>query len=312
MTSRERLETALGFREPDRPPHFEQMFELTEEAFGLREPTEAEYAAATGSERERLFERAAEIYARIVEAFRWDAVLTWRPAARNAAQYDFIPYLKRQLGDDVPVGSFVWESSVSIDTVKDYMDFAVRLFERPDEVHAWARDMLDRGLEHARRLIDAGCDIIDVASDYAFNAGSFISPEQFREFVTPYVAELVELIRRNGVTVILHSDGNLMQILDQILEIGPDVLQSIDPQAGMDIAEVKRLTHGKMSLMGNVQCSLLQDGPDEKILASAEYCLEHGAPGGGFIYSTSNTIFPGVPLRNYRLMLETMWDRFGV
>jgi uroporphyrinogen decarboxylase len=312
MTQRERFYAALQFQEPDRPPHFEQMFELTEEAFGLKEVTEDEYkAVATNAQRERLFARSAELYARIAEEFKWDAVLTWRPAARNDAQYEFIPYLKKYLGPDIPVGSFIWESSISIDTVKDYTGFAVQLYERPEEIHAWARQMLDRAVEHAKRLIDAGCSIIDIASDYAFNAGTFISPAQFREFVTPYVVELVGLIQRNGVRVILHSDGNLMRVMDQILEIGPDVLQSIDPQAGMDIAEVKRLTYGKMALMGNVECRYVQDGPDEKILESAGYCLDHAAPGGGFIYSTSNTVFPGVPLRNYRLMLEYMWNRFA-
>jgi len=53
-----------------------------------------------------------------------------------------------------------------------------------------------------------------------------------------------------------------------------------------------------------VQCNLLQDGPREAIRRSARYCLEHGSPGGGYIFSTSNTIFPGMPLENYEYMLE--------
>jgi uroporphyrinogen decarboxylase len=56
--------------------------------------------------------------------------------------------------------------------------------------------------------------------------------------------------------------------------------------------------------MGNVQCNYLQDGPPAKIRESALYCLRHGAPGGGYIFSTSNTIFPGMPLENYEYMLE--------
>jgi uroporphyrinogen decarboxylase len=74
--------------------------------------------------------------------------------------------------------------------------------------------------------------------------------------------------------------------------------------AGMDIREVKQRTYGRIALMGNVQCSLLQDGPDEALAASARYCLEHGRPGGGYIFSSSNTIFQGLPLRNYEFMLE--------
>jgi uroporphyrinogen decarboxylase len=92
-------------------------------------------------------------------------------------------------------------------------------------------------------------------------------------------------------------------VLDQLLACEPQALQSIDPMAGMDIAVVKRLTHGKMALMGNVQCNLLQDGPLPAIRDSALYCLRHASPGGGYIFSTSNTIFPGMPLAHYEYML---------
>ena len=116
--------------------------------------------------------------------------------------------------------------------------------------------------------------------------------------------KLTRYIQSRGVWVVMHSDGDLMNIMDQICEIKPDVLHSIDPMAGMDIKEVKRLTYGKVALMGNVQCSYLQEGPDEKIIESSQYCIEHGATGGGYIFSSSNTIFQGVPLENYRTMVD--------
>ena len=74
--------------------------------------------------------------------------------------------------------------------------------------------------------------------------------------------------------------------------------------AGMDMAKVKAGCHRKLPLMGNVQCNLLQDGPRDAIRRSTRYCLEHAAPGGGYIFSTSNTIFLGMPLANYEYMLE--------
>jgi hypothetical protein len=100
MTGRERIAAALAFEEPDRPPCFEQMFELTQEAFGLSFPSPEELGAAAGILRETLFARCAEIYKRTVETFGWDAVLVWRPAINTPVddpahpQYDFIPYLE--------------------------------------------------------------------------------------------------------------------------------------------------------------------------------------------------------------------------
>ncbi len=62
--------------------------------------------------------------------------------------------------------------------------------------------------------------------------------------------------------------------------------------------------------MGNVQCSLLQDGPSEAIERSARYCLKHAAPGGGYIFSTSNCVYTGMRLDRYELMLS-VWRAEG-
>jgi uroporphyrinogen decarboxylase len=320
MLPRERIDCALHFEQPDRPPHFEQVFALTQEAFGLSMPEEEEIAHAKGTEQLALFERCAHIYALTIRRFRWDALLVWRPAMvipvdqPDHPGYAFIPFVKEYLrnffGHDIPVGAFVWQSFVSLEVVKDYMEFSVALLEEPETIDAWALDMYTMGLLHTQRLLDAGADFINVNSDHAFNGSTFLRPQQFRRFVYPYKKALVEYIHSRGAWVLMHSDGNLMAILDQILDIRPDVLQSIDPMAGMDIREVKRLCRGRMGLMGNVQCSLLQDGPPEAIIASADYCLTHGSPGGGYIYSTSNTVFEGIPLENYQLMVDYFHDRF--
>jgi uroporphyrinogen decarboxylase len=310
MTSRERIAKTLAFEEPDRPPHFEQMFELHEEAFGLVMPSNEEICNSRGREREKLFARCAGIYKKTVEEFGWDAVLVWRPAMDmpvddpNHPQYEFIPYLKKVLGPDIPVGSFLWQGLICIDTITDYMEFSVLLAEEHNKLEDLANDMFERGKLHIERLLDAGIDFLDIASDHAFNGGLFLPPGEFRTLVLPYQKRLTRIAQERGAWVIMHTDGNLMNAMDMVLEIKPDVLQSIDPMAGMDIREVKKICHGKIALMGNVQCSYLQEGLVDKIRESAGYCLTHGSPGGGYIYSSSNTIFPGVSVDSYRLMLD--------
>ena len=74
--------------------------------------------------------------------------------------------------------------------------------------------------------------------------------------------------------------------------------------AGVDIAEVKRLYGKRICLIGNVNCALMQTGTEEEILESCRYAMESGKPGGGYIFSTSNCIFKGMPTRSYDLMLD--------
>ena len=131
-----------------------------------------------------------------------------------------------------------------------------------------------------------------------------MSPAQFSEFVTPYLAEVTAGYRALGYYVIKHTDGNIMPILDQLVQTNPHALHSLDPQGGVDIAEVKRRCGKQVCLIGNVSCSALDTGTDAEVIASTRYALQHGMPGGGYIFSTSNCIYTGMPLSRYDLMLK--------
>ena len=102
-----------------------------------------------------------------------------------------------------------------------------------------------------------GVDYICINSDYGYNLGPFISPKMLAEFVTSCLAEIVDAIHQLGVKAIVYFDGDLRQILPQLGSTGLDGYQSVDPQGYMDIAEVKRIYGDCLSLMGNVQASLL-------------------------------------------------------
>jgi len=181
---------------------------------------------------------------------------------------------------------------------------AVELFEKPREVKAREDRKVDEALERGRRLMRAGIDGFALCSDYCFNAGPFLSPAMFAEFVTPYLTRLVKGYREMGAYVIKHTDGDIMPIIDQLVSAHPHALHSLDPMAGVDIAKVKALYGDRICLVGNVNCALMQTGTDEEILRSCRYAMESAKPGGGYIFSTSNVVFKGMPKRSYDLMLE--------
>ena len=108
---------------------------------------------------------------------------------------------------------------------------------------------------------------------------------------------------------VYHTDGDVTTLLEPIMALGSHALQSIDPMAGMDIKRVKQQTQGRLALLGNVQCNLLQEGPEEAIRQSARYCLTHASPGSGYVFMASNSIFAGMPLANYHVMQDE-YDRF--
>ena len=305
MNSRERLFTALKCREPDRPPHFELEFQIVEEAFGLSYPP-GELWVGSSAERQQAYEMALAVYRRILENYQWDAL----PVISGSHDYDFYTFLRAELGAKLPLAGMIWQSTISLENIDDWMAFSSDLFEHPKRLHERARAFMDYSLLRARELVDAGCDFIIVPNDIAYNEGPFMSPGQMDEFVFDYMSELVNFVKGQGLPIILHSDGDLRMSLDRLMDLGFDGIQSIDPIAGMDLAEIKQLSEGRLALMGNVDCGALHAGPLAKIEASARYALKHGPPGGGYIYSSSNTIFQGVPLAHYEKMIEIYREHY--
>jgi uroporphyrinogen decarboxylase len=304
MTGRERMLTTLDFKEPDRPPHFEVMFELEHEAFGLDFPDRNSWAGMSPREKEFAVGTCMDIYSRIIDRFSWDALAVYWPWSDP----DGVKAAVRDFGESILIGGMCGGGVWSIDSMDEWDRFSVDLIENRSRIHERAELLCAGALEKIDTIADTGADFVYMPNDVAFNAGPFISPTDFAEIVEPYWRRQVERTHEHGMIAFVHTDGQIMPILDSFLALGADVIQSIDPMAGVDIAEVKRLTYRKIALQGNVQCNLLQDGPLGAIRESAEYCLKHAAPGGGYIYGTSNTIFPGMPLEHYEFMLEVFRD----
>jgi len=168
--------------------------------------------------------------------------------------------------------------------------------------------MAQAAIENNKKLAAAGFDSLILCSDYCFNSGPFISPAMFGEYIQPYLYKIIDAARKEGLYTIKHTDGNIMPILEQLVECKPHAIHSIDPMAKVDIKEVKRLVGDRVALCGNVNCALMQTGTEAEVIESAEYCLTHAKPGGGYIFATSNVPFKGLSPERYKLILE-VWKR---
>ena len=302
-TPKELLLKTLKFEEPERVPHFESVFEPAYEAFGVDYPSEKELAKASGKELDRLIGRLVEIYTLTAEKYDWAAVHVFRPWAGPLVG-PVIKELKKAVGHRSLVGGFIGNATWSLESVTDYMKFSIDLYERPELLKQEAQENADRAIREGQAHVDAGAEILYLPNDWGYNDGLFFSRAHFDEFVTPYLNRIVHELKKLGVVVVLHSDGYIMDILDVIIDTGADMLQSIDPLAGMDIAEVKKITYGKIALQGNVNAVFLQEGTKEQVREAAEYCLENASPGGGYVFGSSNSIFKSANLELYDEMLD--------
>jgi uroporphyrinogen decarboxylase len=187
----------------------------------------------------------------------------------------------------------------------------VAIIAAPELVHALVKLSVDINLEMAKEVVSRGAKIVYTGDDYAGNRGPFMSPKHFREFFYPGLRRVMGGFKDLGLLVIKHTDGNLWPIMDMIVDSGIDCLDPIDPQGGMDLAEVKAKYGNRLALKGNVDCAhTMTFGTPEDVIAETRAALRNGAPGGGFILSSSNSIHSSVKPENYLAMLQTL-EEYG-
>ena len=318
MEPRERFISALE-RKPlsGRVPHFELVFFLTMEAFGkphFGQRIFHQWDQMEEKERQLHREEIADLHIAMAERFEHSAIFLHMPEGMGGDGEDelvrLVDLMREKSGDRYFL-MVHGDATYAIPDGESMMDFVVRMADDPKGLKAESEREVQSALERAERLKSrTRLDGFALCSDYCLNDGPFLSPAHFSEFVTPYLAKLNQGYRDMGYYVIKHTDGNIMPIVDQLVQTNPHALHSIDPQAGVDIAEVKRLYGDRVCLIGNVNCGLMQTGSDEEVIESARYALQNGMPGGGYVFSTSNCVYTGMPLSRYELILD-VWRKEG-
>ncbi|MHB1036254.1 MAG: uroporphyrinogen decarboxylase family protein [Pirellulales bacterium] len=186
------------------------------------------------------------------------------------------------------------------------MNFLMDMIDHPKLVHELIDIALSYDMRVTERMIQAGVEVVVLGDDYADKNSPFMSPRHFKEFILPGLKRAVDNAHRAGAYVIKHSDGNLMPILDMIVETGIDGLNPLEPVAGMDIGLLKHKYGDRIALVGNIDCGyLLSMAPVEEVRRVTRETIRTAAPGGGFILSSSNSIHSSVRPENLMAMVET-------
>lgn len=306
MTPRERAICALKLGIPDRVPTFELEFQLEEELVGGHFLHDRDLDGLSKKEIDVKLHENAELIVKVYEILEHDII----PIHYLREEYAFrtVKYIRALTGDKYLLTAH-GDGTYSIPDGNAMYEFAYRLADDYDGVLDEARRRAYDAIERNKRWFDQGVESFILCDDYCYNSGPFVSPKMFSEIITPYLAKIIEEIRRMGGYAIKHTDGNIMPILHQLIDANPHAIHSLDPMAGVDIAEVKMITKGKCAIVGNVNCALMQTGTDEEVIESAMYAINSGKPGGGYIYSTSNVPFKGLPLERYLMILD-IWKKY--
>ena len=316
MTNRERFIRTLKCEKiGGQVPTFELVFYLTMEAFGKVHPTHRAYYQwnqMSPEERSLHMNEMADIYIDTAKRYGHSAIFV-HP---NPGDYEntrwLLETIREKSGDEYFLmmhGDPTWP----IPDGDSMLKFSVEMYEAPERLNEESERRMEQCLEFAEKLNGNGhlLDGFALCSDYCFNANPFFSREAFDQFIVPYLKTTITEYRKMGYYTIKHTDGNIMPILRQIADCKPDAIHSLDPQGHVSLPEVRRQIGDGIALIGNVNCGLLQTGTDEECRQDVFRALHEGMERGyGYIFSTSNCVYTGLPLERYEMMIE-IWRKHG-
>lgn len=169
----------------------------------------------------------------------------------------------------------------------------------------------DALLEYWLGLIDgfaaAGVDGIFFTDDWGSQDRLLISPRMWRQVFKPWYRQLFDRCHGHGLHVMLHSCGNVTDIVGDLVDLGLDALNPIQPGA-MDAASIVREYGRHLTFCGgiDVQHFLIQSSPAEIEAGIARLLELFGGVHGGYIIAPANSIMPETPLANIQAMCRAM------
>lgn len=160
-----------------------------------------------------------------------------------------------------------------------------------------------RQLQAVGREVDVVLTSDDLGSQNAF----LVSRAHYLRYIKPRQQRFFRQIKNlTPAKVVFHSCGSVVSIIDDLIEMGVDGLNPVQPQAaGMDPAGLKKTYRGRMAFWGGTDSqNIVPRGGVADVKRMVERLIEDMAEGGGYVFSNCHNIQPDVPLENVLAMFQ--------
>jgi len=182
-----------------------------------------------------------------------------------------------------------------------FMDIALD----PDFVEAFFDRITEIQLVLIRRMLELGVDGGYFGDDYGAQQRLLFSPITWRKLVKPRLARLFAPFRERGLPVMMHSDGQIQQILPDLVEIGLTCLNPVQPEV-LDHRSLYEQYQGRLTFYGGISTqTVLPHGSPEQVHQAVAACIQDLAPNGtGLLLAPSHRMMTDIPMQNVEAMLE--------
>jgi uroporphyrinogen decarboxylase len=186
-------------------------------------------------------------------------------------------------------------------------DFAEALLRRLTQ-------LFKRYLQNLLSATNNLSDVIILADDLGAQDRLLISPQLYRQMLKPLHAELIDTIKaQSSAKVFFHSDGDIFDLIDDLVEIGVDILNPIQTSAGKmaNLEELKQRYGKQLSFCGAIDTQrILTLGSPAEVADEVKRVIRVLAPGGGYMVASVHTMTNDVPPENIVALARAV-EQFG-
>ena len=200
--------------------------------------------------------------------------------------------------------------------LRSYEQIFVDFLQNPEFIEALFEKLLEINLAGTERFLDASGQYISIfrtADDLAAQNNLLISPQMYRRFIKPFQQKYFEFVKsKTDAKILYHTDGNITPLLDDLIEVGVDIINPVQPSALGDLTALKQKYGTKLSFCGAIDTHrVLPHGTVEEVRAEVKQRIRELGPGGGYILSSVHSILVDVPPENVLAMANAARE-FGV
>jgi uroporphyrinogen decarboxylase len=206
-----------------------------------------------------------------------------------------------------------WHDAIDLLGMENLM---LKMYDAPPIVDAVLEHLVDYYAGVSRRIFEAAADVLDIffiGNDFGSQNGPLLGEKQFRRFIVPHLARLVDLGHAYDLKVLMHCCGGFASLIPAMIEAGLDGLQALQPNCrGMDPARLKAEFGSSITLMGAINSQLIIEGTPDLVRAETRRILDIMKPGGGYIASPSHDyVLAETPVENLLAVYEAAREYGG-
>ncbi len=155
---------------------------------------------------------------------------------------------------------------------------------------------------------------VEYNDDVATQRDLTISPQMWRKYLKPRLAQFCSMAHSYGALVRVHSCGSIYRIIDDLIEIGVDILNPIQPQAvNMNPYRIKEEFGNRICLHGAVDIQqLLPNGTAEQVKSEVRNLITKLGLNGGYILAGSHTLQADIPTANVVAIIDAVKEVYGI